>query len=66
MNITLPDMSNYSTFVFVYATMICLFLFVMLNKFNFKKDKDGMQLSVDEDDAYNNKKKEVSNNEKDN
>lgn len=66
MNITLPDMSNYSTFVFVYATMICLFLFVMLNKFNFKKDKDGMQLSVDEDDTYNNKKKEVSNNEKDN
>lgn len=65
MNITLPDMSNYSTFVFVYATMICLFLFVMLNKFNFKKDKDGMQLSVDEDDKYNNKK-EVSNNEKDN
>jgi hypothetical protein len=53
MNITLPDLSNYSTFVFLYAAMICLFLFIMLNKFNFKKDKDGIALSVDDDQEKN-------------
>ena len=60
MNITLPDLSNYSTFVFLYAAMICLFLFIMLNKFNFKKDKDGIALSVD-DDEKNGEKNEKGN-----
>ena len=71
MNVTLPDLSNFSTFVFIYATMICLFLFIMLNKFSFKKDKDGMELSVDDDNKVNdnkiNKDKQgENNNEKDN
>lgn len=60
MNFNLPDLSEFSTFVFLYAMLLCVFLFVMLNKFSFKKDKDGVSLSVDDDEI-----KEVNNNERD-